>query len=334
MSNTAKFLDDFKEQFIIKEEGDSVKTDESPVQPTEKPIEDSNENDSEQGQVRPNTGDSEGNGDGRNKEGRNQEGLLEPTEEEDGAESDSVSYVPSFVLKAEKDKRRELEKKLEDLQRVQPQPSRQTEPEIKTPQPEPEIDYYTDPDAWYKRQIEVQENRINQLNESIQEQRAQNQVRELNAAINDSIARESATIPDLNDALDYLFKAQYKSRVLLHGDDEETARRHIQLNVMQLSALALEKGKTPARMLYEAAQALNYTPTKGVVADNSQKERKKATVSQLSENIKKNTGFSGSSGSSSAEGGEIEPFVSRLGLILKDKKEYQKAKDIIRKARA
>ena len=111
MSNTAKFLDDFKEQFAIKDEGDSVQTDESPEKPSEttENIEVGNENDSEQGQERPSSENSETNRDGR------QEGLLKPSEE-DGADSDSVSYVPSFVLKAEKDRRRELEKKLEELQ--------------------------------------------------------------------------------------------------------------------------------------------------------------------------------------------------------------------------
>lgn len=330
MSNTAKFLDDFKEQFAIKDEGDSVQTDESPEKPSEttESVEANNEDNSEQGQSGPSSENSETNRDGR------QEGLLKPSEEEgDGADSDSVSYVPSFVLKAEKDRRRELEKKLEELQSAasasQPKPEQVRQP---APEPEPEIDYYADPDAWYKKEIETQKS---QLNEFIQEQRARAQIQELNSVINESINKEMSTIPDLGEALDYLFKAQYKSRVLLYGDTEEAARKNIQLNVMQLSAMALQKGKSPAKMLYEAAQALNYMPTgKASSGTPASTERKKVTTEQLAENIRKNTGVSGSSGASSAEDGEIQPIISRLGSVLKDKKEYQKAKEIIRKARA
>lgn len=328
MSNTAKFLDDFKEQFVIKEEGDSVQTDESPEKPSEttENIEVGNENDSEQGQERPSSENSETNRDGR------QEGLLKPSEE-DGADSDSVSYVPSFVLKAEKDRRRELEKKLEELQSAanasQSQPEQVRQP---APEAEPEIDYYADPDAWYKKEIETQKS---QLNEFIQEQRAQTQIRELNTVINESINKEMAVIPDLGEALDYLFKAQYKSRVLLYGDTEEAARKNIQLNVMQLSAMALQKGKSPAKMLYEAAQALNYMPTnKAKSSPSSTTERRKVTTEQLAENIRKNSGVSGSSGASSVDDGDVQPIMNRLGAVLKDKREYQKAKDIIRKARA
>lgn len=312
MALKSKILDEMTSKYAIKDEAEVSHETEAETTETH---EDSNENDSNEGQESSNSEDTE---EGR----RQQDGLLEPEERKKSA------YVPSSVLKAEKDKRREAERKAAEYEQKmadyearfrqlsQPQPQREPEPEQTIP------DYEQDPDGYYKAKLE-------QFESYVERQKSVEITRKLEYSLNNSIESYKKELPDIDDAMGYVFGNQYKQYIML-GSDPEEAKARVNMAALELTALAHKRGIPPAKLFYDVAKTWGYSKPA------PQQQSKPQNLNKLQENIRKNAGISGGSsiGDEDPSFNELKSVTRNMGALFKNKEQLERARSIIKKTKA
>lgn len=235
----------------------------------------------------------------------------------DGDEEEKP-YIPSFILKQEKEARKKAEAELaeykkrletaEILKNILPQ-TPQAPAQVADEDVEPV--YEQEPDRWYlwrdkQREKEIAELR-NQLNQGREQETTRSQLQYLDNSINTSINQIKQTKPDFDDAYGHLLQRAARMNMLT-GMSEEQNKQALQMATIQMAAKAMQMNITPAEFFYEMAVAGGYEPKKA--RSNSQKAISGRSLSELNENIKRNVSLSGSSGDT--DGGEEEEELSNI----------------------
>lgn len=235
------------------------------------------------------------------------------TKKKDGDEA--AGFVPSFLLKQQKDEKRESERRAEEAERramaaeaalmALKNPPKQAVEEV-------EPDYATNPDGWYRWDSDRKAREINELRTQLTQV---NQVNQTNAAFQHLDSTFETDIytygqqkPDIHDAIQFLAAAQFKQNAL-NGVDVRTNRELIQNGFRSLVAQAIQKGYSPAEYAYAIADAWGYRPNQGGTKAPVQRQQ---NLRQLNENIRRNVSLGGASGANDGDAeGELMQNVKQ-----------------------
>lgn len=246
--------------------------------------------------------ETEGSGDSQQNQDQEVKTEAKKPKKKEGDET-SNGFVPSFLLKQQKDEAREAAKKAEEAER-RAAAAEAALLALKSPpkQPEEDIepDYASQPDAWYRwdsRQKSKQISELSaQLSKSHQTQQINNAFQHLDSALDTDIYTFRQTRADVDDAMRFLADAQFKQNAL-KGLDIATNRQLIQNGFRNMTAEALQKGYSPAEYAYAIADAWGYRPQ----MNGTKPAAKQQSLSKLNENIRRNTGLTGASGATEGD---------------------------------
>lgn len=192
----------------------------------------------------------------------------EAQEEATEGEKPPKGFVPYDALYAERQERKKLEHRLAELET-----RAQSKEEPKEPEPVP--DPVTQPDeftAWLKRNQEQGSQSVEDLRRQVQEQQHRQAVAQRVSAAEAEFAKAT---PDYMDAVNHLMQARQRE-LSFFTDDADAVRQQVQQEAWALAEAAVQRGRNPAQVAYEIAQARGYRPKKAEPEQPPAAERIKA----------------------------------------------------------
>jgi len=198
--------------------------------------------------------------------------------------------VPLKALQEERQKRADLERRLNQLEQMFTQPQQQQA------EPEPDIDPETDPIGALKR-----------MKQEAAEMRASQQQQQYAAYLNQTYVQSAQQFaqqtPDFSDAYRYAINSRAQELEAL-GTPRERIGQILQHEEMSLVDQAVNNGMSPAEAIYKFAKARGYNGRAAAPAPAPAAEP--APNAEL-QNIKKSVATSVASGGKAASKGELTP---------------------------
>lgn len=187
-----------------------------------------------------------------------------PEVKEAPKEEPKEKLVPYGALHEERQKRKEMQARAEQIERESAERFKKLEERLaKLANPEPKVPaFHEDPANHLKHEVEslkpvTQE--VEQLKKTFQEQAA---VQELARRVTAAEAEFAKDKPDYMEAVNFLKATVDRNLQLLGVDDPSERMVAVNEQAANLARVALQKGKNPAQVAYELARNYGYQAKK------------------------------------------------------------------------
>ena len=210
--------------------------------------------------------------------------------------------VPQGALHQERERRKAAEANAQELQaRIAAIEARLNPPaEIVVPDP------VLQPEAFKQFQIDQIKQRAAEKAEADRQAQEQAQERQIMARVDHDVRQFRATVPDYDQAFQYVLKARHEE-LAFYGNTPEQIDQQIDVDVRSIVQKAYQQGKNPGEVFYGYAKMRGYSPAQA--AKDPIPQQAAAQVNALAEAQRQTQSMATAGGPSSDGGVTIETLA-------------------------
>lgn len=160
-------------------------------------------------------------------------------------------FVPQGALHEERERRKETDRKLEELQRQIEAMTKPPEPQIVVPDP------VLEPEKFKQFQIDQIKARAEEIERLAKEQQDHRLERDFADRLNQDVGQYKTQTPDYDAAAQFAVKGR-QEELAFYGYSEEQIAAQIETDLRALALQAYQKGKNPAELVYQYAKMRGY----------------------------------------------------------------------------